>query len=360
MSYLHAQKADGMDLLGQRYNIIVEANPINNTADQNFWIRTSPAPQCANFNPLHSPDERTGIVRYTLNNDLPSTSRGDFDVNCADETYFRDIKPIVNWTVSKTRTGKRYNEQCDFFQTDATIELDNFYLSPNTDISGYPYWPCQDKNFHFELVSDHPMWLNFSAPALLNLDMDFPSSYAEVTTPELDPDQWVQLTIISGKQHPKHPHLGHPLPEIPGAYIPDSHPIHLHGHDFVILDQCVPTDKDGAGCNVANASINLNNPTRRDVAMLPDGGYLILAFKADNPGVWIMHCHIAFHASLGLATQIIENKAQIPKFLGLGWDDELIPMCEAWNKWTKTNPSDPCMTLTPDLGMEPIQEDSGI
>ena len=204
------------------------------------------------------------------------------------------------------------------------------------------------------------MWLNFSAPALLNLDMDFPSSYAEVTTPELHASDWIQLTIISGRKKTGAPDVGRPLPKIPGLFVPGNHPIHLHGHDFAVLDQCVPDDEQGTGCNVSTAVPNLNNPPRRDVVFLPDGGYLILAFKADNPGVWIMHCHIAFHASMGLATQIIENKAQIPDALGLGWDEELIPMCKAWDKWTPTNPSDPCMTMPPDLGKDPLQEDSGI
>jgi hypothetical protein len=98
--------------LGQRYNIIVEANPVNNPADQNFWIRTSPAPGCTRFNKNNpAPDERTGIVRYTVNTDLPTTSRGKFDVNCADETYFRNITPIVPWSVSQTRTRKRYQHR---------------------------------------------------------------------------------------------------------------------------------------------------------------------------------------------------------------------------------------------------------
>jgi len=50
-----------------------------------------------------------------------------------------------------------------------------------------------------------------------------------------------------------------------------------------------------------------NNPTRRDVAIVPNGGFLLIAFKNDNPGSWILHCHIAFHASAGLAVEIITN-----------------------------------------------------
>ena len=50
---------------------------------------------------------------------------------------------------------------------------------------------------------------------------------------------------------------------------------------------------------------------RRDVALLPAGGYLIIAFPADNPDSWLMHCHIAWHASAGLAVQILERQISI-------------------------------------------------
>lgn len=42
-----------------------------------------------------------------------------------------------------------------------------------------------------------------------------------------------------------------------------------------------------------------DNPPRRDVVLLPAGGYIAIAFKPDNPGVWLLHCHIAWHASAG-------------------------------------------------------------
>lgn len=57
--------------------------------------------------------------------------------------------------------------------------------------------------------------------------------------------------------------------------------------------------------------LNFGNPPRRDVAMLPSGGWLAFAFKADNPGAWLMHCHIAWHASGGLATQFLEQSSAI-------------------------------------------------
>jgi FtsP/CotA-like multicopper oxidase with cupredoxin domain len=63
------------------------------------------------------------------------------------------------------------------------------------------------------------------------------------------------------------------------------HPIHLHGHDFLIIAQ-------GTGKYTDDVPLKLDNPPRRDTAMLPASGYLVMAFQTDDPGAWLMHCHI--------------------------------------------------------------------
>lgn len=78
--------------------------------------------------------------------------------------------------------------------------------------------------------------------------------------------------------------------------------IHLHGHDFAILQQienAIFPDK---------VNLNKENPPRRDVILVPGGGYVVIAFKTDNPGAWLAHCHIPFHASFGLGIQIMERR----------------------------------------------------
>jgi len=283
------------------------------------------------------PDEHTGIVRYTTSDKPPTTLPHNFELTCADETYFSDIKPIVRWQVSPVRE-----------------EVAPFYLNLH-NMKSSPYWPCNKEVSRWELIPQHPMWLNFSGPTLLNLSEDFSSRpwLAEVTTNAAE-ESWIQLTIISGAKDKKKPLLPHPIPKKPGIYIPSQHPIHLHGHDFAVLDQCVPTSE--TACDVSQANLTLTNPPRRDVAFLPDKGYLIIAFKADNPGVWLMHCHIALHASSGLAAQIVENKSKMK--LPLGWDEPFEAMCKQWDNWTPDNSSDPCMLQKPNE--EPLQTDSGI
>ena len=79
------------------------------------------------------------------------------------------------------------------------------------------------------------------------------------------------------------------------------------------------------------------NPPRRDVALLPKGGYLIIAFKADNPGSWLLHCHIAWHASSGLAMQIMERESDINKTMTPERRIETDRVCGGWNEWLAKN-----------------------
>lgn len=113
----------------------------------------------------------------------------------------------------------------------------------------------------------------------------------------------------------------------------------MHGHDFFVVSQ-VPSQT----FDPATAVLNLDNPLRRDVANLPGGGYLIIAFKTDNPGTWLLHCHIAWHSSQGLAMQFVEREDEIGATITKG--EDAAEQCAAWDAYS----SDMIYT----------QEDSGI
>ncbi|KAK3369580.1 Cupredoxin [Lasiosphaeria ovina] len=109
------------------------------------------------------------------------------------------------------------------------------------------------------------------------------------------------------------------------------HPIHLHGHDFLVL---------GLGAGVFNAAtmagqLNFNNPVRRDVVQMPGSGWLVIAYKTDNPGVWLMHCHIGWHVASGLGIQFLERKSEIPTLMHL---DQMEPNCNAWRAYQPSSP----------------------
>ncbi|KAG8050834.1 hypothetical protein GUJ93_ZPchr0009g1241 [Zizania palustris] len=77
----------------------------------------------------------------------------------------------------------------------------------------------------------------------------------------------------------------------------ENHPIHIHGYDFYIL-------AEGLGnFNAATdtAKFNLDDPPMRNTVGVPVNGWAVIRFVADNPGVWLVHCHLDVHITWGLA-----------------------------------------------------------
>ncbi|KAJ7545412.1 hypothetical protein O6H91_09G118700 [Diphasiastrum complanatum] len=78
----------------------------------------------------------------------------------------------------------------------------------------------------------------------------------------------------------------------------ENHPIHLHGYSFYVVGQ-------GFGnFNESTANFNLVDPPRRNTIGVPVGRWAALRFKADNPGVWYMHCHLEIHTTWRLLCQM--------------------------------------------------------
>ena len=78
-----------------------------------------------------------------------------------------------------------------------------------------------------------------------------------------------------------------------------------------------------------------DNPVRRDATMLPSFGWLVVAFETNNPGSWLFHCHIAWHASQGLSAQFLERADEIPKAMNLG---AVTDNCNNWRAYFPTDP----------------------
>lgn len=196
---------------------------------------------------------------------------------------------------------------------------------------GLEGWPnASDPNslIHKWVLRHAPMYLDWSQPSLKKLAID--SGNASLFPPETEPiyldyetGEWVYFVITNN----------YTLDDvIPQRTLPQSvHPIHLHGHDFFVLAQ-------GEGPFTPDIVPNLNNPPRRDVANCPLNGYLWMAFQIDNPGAWLMHCHIAWHASDGLSIQFLEQPGKIKGLMEkAGVLPEYSKRCDEWTDWYKNN-----------------------
>jgi len=64
-----------------------------------------------------------------------------------------------------------------------------------------------------------------------------------------------------------------------------AHPIHLHGHSFHVIAQ--------------NGKL-IGQPVIQDTVLIQPDDWVDVAFVADNPGDWALHCHVLEHADSGM------------------------------------------------------------
>lgn len=203
-----------------------------------------------------------------------------------------------------------------------------------------PHGPHGDM-YYWDILEE-PMWADFGNPTI-----NFIQNKSHVWSPDsavvyenFKKDDWVYVIIamngsVARKAHKKE------------IYINAAHPFHLHGHDFVVLAQ---QNRSFLESDLTDGTFHYDNPPRRDTVLLQAGGYVAVGFQLDNPGVWIFHCHIAWHASSGLGYEIIEREQDI--VLNEETTKERKRLCKNWNKWV----SDPNNWWD----AHEFQEDSGV
>ncbi|GFR63220.1 multicopper oxidase [Elysia marginata] len=110
-----------------------------------------------------------------------------------------------------------------------------------------------------------------------------------------------------------------------------SHPVHIHGFKF----RAVAMGKLGTSASfqavkdldrVGNITRSTSRAPYKDSITVPDGGYVVLRFRADNPGMWLFHCHVEAHADIGMGVIIqVGEKSEFPK------TPKNFPKCGSWN-----------------------------
>ncbi|CRG91824.1 hypothetical protein PISL3812_08878 [Talaromyces islandicus] len=113
------------------------------------------------------------------------------------------------------------------------------------------------------------------------------------------------------------------------------HPIHIHGHNVqlaargagIYTHSDVKTGDPGID-DLGKTTLELDSfdnrfyrggnqvvfhgtPMRRDTWFINPGSFYIVRFRADNPGIWLLHCHMEWHMDAGLMLTIVEDPLRL-------------------------------------------------
>ncbi|QRG67108.1 multicopper oxidase family protein [Brevibacillus choshinensis] len=81
-----------------------------------------------------------------------------------------------------------------------------------------------------------------------------------------------------------------------------DHPMHLHGHHMLVLSR--------------NGAPTTGSPWWTDTLNVAPGETYEVAFRADNPGLWMDHCHNLTHAAMGMTMHLLYEGVTSPFQIG--------------------------------------------
>ncbi|KXH60119.1 multicopper oxidase [Colletotrichum nymphaeae SA-01] len=252
-----------------------------------------------------------------------STTENFAIVGSMDTTLFDTLPDDLNWNVTGWLVYNESNSLPEPTLIDELNPFDDMTLVPHDELArfGEP-----DKTVELNVIMDnlgdganYAFFNNISykAPVVPSLytalttgaDAENAEVYGEYTHSfVLKKDQIVQIVVNnldSGR-----------------------HPFHLHGHHFQSLYRGEEESGAFADSNMTESDFPAV-PMRRDTLVLWPDGNIVLRFKADNPGIWLFHCHIEWHVTSGLLATFVEAPLEIQKSLTLPQNH--LDVCAAGN-----------------------------
>ncbi|KAH8334541.1 hypothetical protein KR059_011251, partial [Drosophila kikkawai] len=313
---------------GERFDFVLNAN----MEVGNYWVRLKGLMDCSE---VFTSAFQVAILRYEGAPDEEPTAALSYahkaegiELNVMNRgPGYPDTK-----TVAEMRALPIY---------DHVSGIDHDTLKPEADYKFFIYYDFYTKNnpdFHdkdlYAMDMEMTQQNRLYTPQLNHITLKFPAMALLPSRSQLKDSDFCNETSLADQgidcrtQFCKCHHvLQVPLGAVVELIIVDegfqyyaNHPFHLHGNAFRVMGL------ERLGENVTIEMIkqldqfnllkrNLVNPPVKDTVTIPDGGYTIIRFEASNPGYWLFHCHIEFHAEIGMAL-----------VFKVGNDDQMVPV----------------------------------
>ncbi|PIK55769.1 hypothetical protein BSL78_07329 [Apostichopus japonicus] len=313
---------------GERFDFVLNANQ----EVGNYWMRVKGLADCR-F------QQELAVVRYQGAIEEDPTADESIDRDGFELNPLNEAQTESNMYISKVKSLEPDDISLDPSQPVSTYYLAMDFNKVNSEHYHVPeYYPIEDIDRSHHLYS----------PQINHVSFTFPPTALLTQHKEIDESKFCdpsQVTKMAGNCTAEYCECTHvitaDLGEIVELVVIDegvtfgaSHPMHLHGYSFRVvameklglstsLEEVMEMDKAG------NITRNLQAAPLKDTVIVPDGGYTILRFEANNPGWWLFHCHLEFHVEIGMSLVIhVGDDDDLPE------KPENFPKCYDWPRMT--------------------------
>ncbi|CDO92730.1 unnamed protein product [Kluyveromyces dobzhanskii CBS 2104] len=260
---------------GQRYTVLVKRDPNN----ENARIIHGCGKMMGYITKSHVLQYQQPLSIASLSSSVRISSLPDFS-----HTELYKIYEPIDWTLLPDPESKDRKLSLDYEQSTSAATKEKYHTSMflvNGDTMG---------DF---------MNVNSNVPLLLSMD--------NVTKEPLDVGYGGTVDIaINSIDHMRHPW-------------------HLHGHHFQVISigdsgegPLYWNDPSSAAYTKYEDDLQYwkssgRTPMTRDSINIAGHSYAVLRFRADSPGLWLLHCHVDWHMVKGLGVVLQEGQEYLPK-----------------------------------------------
>ncbi|KAJ2376907.1 ferroxidase fet3 [Coemansia sp. RSA 2607] len=258
--YSEPLEVDGLNLgPGQRYSVVVQAL---DTDEYNYIFNATLYANFVPHIPGLNPRYYTGLVQYKKGASIKSIERSsDEELVWLNDINLRSFEQYPAMPVSRTYNtaagSKKYSDKLT-----RAILYKEPYLSPPIIPTLYTAISTGDLALNDTIYGPQTGALVIREGEVIEIEMQNPT--------EID------------------------------------HAMHLHGHVFQVTEYGPAGNSSEVNAPPAKVMTYDGWPMRRDTFVVPAFHYIKVRFLADNPGVWMFHCHMDIHFALGLAVTFVE------------------------------------------------------
>ncbi|XP_026758133.1 uncharacterized protein LOC113517610 [Galleria mellonella] len=308
---------------GERYDFVIEANNIPGA----YWIQVRGLGECGTKRA-----QQLAILRYARGPYQPSSPAPTYDVGLPQGVVMNPLDARCNVPrndavcVSQLRNARNIDPAILQERPDVKIFLPfRFFLyrpemlfQPNT----YNRYLVAPQGDHVISLIDEISYMAPPAPLISQYDDINPEQFCNGDNRPADCGQNCMCTHK----------VDIPLNAVVEIVLVDevqianlSHPFHLHGYAYNVIGIGRSPDTNVKKINLKHA-LDLDRrgllerhlkqgdlPPAKDTIAVPNNGYVILRFRANNPGFWLLHCHFLFHIVIGMNVVLqVGTQADLP------------------------------------------------